>query len=112
MIVTECDAVSAPSRVQAGDPGTIVLKKLAVLGDPFVQPTVVAPAQIEGAAKPIQIMIEEVLVGTTIQGVPLGVTSQPHCQLPGATSTSVIVAVAPPLAISPVSLTLQSTNVD
>jgi hypothetical protein len=37
--------------VQAGVPGTVAPKKLTVLGDPFVQPTVVAPLHPQGAEK-------------------------------------------------------------
>jgi hypothetical protein len=111
MMVTECEAVTVPNRVQPGDPGRLALEKVAALGDPFVQLAVVAPLQVEGAANPIQIMTDEVLVGRTIHGVPLAVTYQPQCQLPGSTDTLVIVAVAPPLAMSPVIVTLQSTVV-
>ncbi|PVM92002.1 hypothetical protein [Caulobacter endophyticus] len=66
-MVTECETLSVPEMVQPGVPGTVAPEKLTVLGDPFVQPTVVAPLQFQGGEKPIQIIAEDVLVGKTIQ---------------------------------------------
>ncbi|PVM80862.1 hypothetical protein DDF65_13060 [Caulobacter radicis] len=74
MIVTECEAVSVPVTLHPGDPGTVAPEKVTVLGAPFVQLAVVAPPQVQGDVKPIQIITEDVLVGRTIQGVPLAVS--------------------------------------
>ncbi len=111
MMVTECEAVSVPLTVQPGDPGTVALENVTVLGAPFVQLAAVAPPQVQGDVKPIQIMIEEVLVGRTIQGVPLAVSREPHAQSPGSTATLEITAVAPLLSMLPVISTEQVTVV-
>lgn len=111
MMVTECEAVSEPLTVQPGDPGTVALENVTVLGAPFVQLAAVAPPQVQGDVKPIQIMTEEVLVGRTIQGVPLAVSREPHAQSPGSTATLEITAVAPLLSMLPVISTEQVTVV-
>lgn len=111
MMVTECEAVSVPLTVQPGDPGTVALENVTVLGAPFVQLAAVAPPQVQGDVNPIQIMTEEVLVGRTIQGVPLAVSREPHAQSPGSTATLEITAVAPLLSMLPVISTEQVTVV-
>lgn len=63
-----------PVTEQPGDPGTVVLANVIVLGAPFVQLAAVAPPQVHGDANPIQIITDDVLVGRTIQGVPLAVS--------------------------------------